>query len=219
MTVARLPANLSNFMSQIDHDWTAWTLAGEQAIFLDLRQDRYFGLGEPENSRFCAKIACGELAEWHLPTCLPKPEAWEYPDSGPPVSDDRRLNIASIAAAFWIQRRLEVRLPTMPFHQFLIGIRDMAEHRLSGVTDARAECIPGIVADFERARLIRSAANRCVPRSLAFVVRCAARGLRVHAVIGVKSQPFQAHCWAQYGSVVLTDPLEHVLQFKPLLVI
>lgn len=219
MTVARLPANLSNLMSQIDHDWTAWTLAGEQAIFLDLLGDRYFGLGEPENSRFRARIASCELAEWHLPACLPRPEAWESPNSGPPVSDESRLDIAGIAAALWIQRRLEVRLRTMPFHQFLIGIREMAEHRLSGGTDARAECMRGIVADFERARLIRSAANRCVPRSLAFVLRCAARGLRVHAVIGVKSKPFEAHCWAQHGSVVLTDPLEHVLQFKPLLVI
>jgi Transglutaminase-like superfamily len=206
-------------MVRIDHNWTAWTLAGEQAIFLDLLEDRYFGLGEPENSRFRARIASGELAEWHLPTCMSKPEAWESPNWGPPVSDNSRLDIAGIAAVFWIQRRLERRLRTMPFHQFLIGIREMAENRLSSVTDAQAECIPGIVADFERARLIRSAANLCVPRSLAFVLRCAARGLRVHAVIGVKTKPFEAHCWAQYRSAVLTDPLEHVLQFKPILVI
>lgn len=199
MTVARLPANLFNLMSQIDHDWTAWTLAGEQAIYLDLLQDRYFGLGEPDNSRFRARIASGELAEWHLPACLPRPAAWESPNSGPPISYDSRLDIAGIAAAFWIQRRLEARLRTMPFHQFLIGIREMADYRLSGVNDAGAECIPGIVADFERARLIRSVANRCVPRSLAFVLRFASRGQRAHAVIGVKTNPFEAHCWAQHG--------------------
>lgn len=219
MTVARLPADLANLMSRIDHHWTAWTLADEQAIFLDLLQDRYFGLGEPRNSRFRARIARGELAEWHLPTCLPKPQAWEVPTSGPPLSDNESLNIAGMAAAFWIQRRLERRLKTLPFHQVLVDIRKMAERRLSRVTEARADCIPGIVADFERAGLIRSAANRCVPRSLAFVLRCATRGVEAHAIIGVKTNPFEAHCWAQCGSVVLTDPIEHVIRFKPMLVI
>lgn len=217
--VARLPRDMADLMPRIDHDWTAWTLVGEQAIFLDLLQDRYFRLGEPENSRFFAAIARGELADWHLPACLPRPHAWHSPASGPPASDDNRLNLAGMAAALWIQRRLERRMKTLPFHQLLIGIREMAEHRLSGDTEARAGCIPGIVADFERARLVRSAANRCVPRALALVLRCAASGARVHAVIGVKTKPFEAHCWAQFGSTVLTDPIEHVIAFKPILVV
>lgn len=219
MTVARLPADFANLMSHIDHAWTAWTVADDQAIFLDLLQDRYFGLGEPGNSQFRARIARGELAEWHLPTCLSKPHAWERPVSGLPIVDDNSLDIAGMAAALWTERRLERRMKAMPFHQVLVGIRKMAEHRLSGVIKAGPECLPGIVADSERARLIRSGANRCVPRSLALVLRCATRGIRVHAVIGVKTKPFEAHCWAQYGSVVLTDPIEHVLQFKPILVI
>jgi hypothetical protein len=206
-------------MSHIDHAWTAWTVAEDQAIFLDLLQDRYFGLGEPGNSRFRARIARGELAAWQLPACLPKPHACETPLSGPPPLADNSFDIAGMAAALWVERRIERRIKAKPFHQILIGIRKMAEHRISDVSEARPGCIPGIVADSERARLIRSAANRCVPRSLALVLRCATRGIRVHAVIGVKTKPFEAHCWAQYGSVVLTDPIEHVLQFQPILVI
>ena len=219
MTAARLPRHLCDVMSSIDYDWTGWTLAGEEVIFLDLRQDRYFGLSEPENSAFCSAIARGELAEWHLPTCLPKPETWTFPAGSPPASGDNRLDLAGIAAAFWIQRRLERRIRSVPFHQLLTGIRHMAEDRLSGGSTAPGDSIDGIIADFERARLLRSAANRCVPRSLAFVLRCASHGIRAHAVIGVKSKPFEAHCWAQHGSVVLSDPLEHVMQFKPILVI
>jgi hypothetical protein len=219
MTVARLPADLTDLMPRIDHDWTAWTLADDQAIFLDLRRDRYFGLSEPANSKFRGKIARGEIEEWHLPTFLPMPPAWEPPASGPPVSVDNRLDIVGVAAALWTQRRLERLIKARPFHEVLVGIRKMAEHRLSNVIGALPERTSAIVADFERARLIRSAPNRCVPLSLAFVLRCATRGSRVHAVIGVKAKPFEAHCWAQHGSVVLTDPIEHVFQFKPILVI
>jgi hypothetical protein len=32
-----------------------------------------------------------------------------------------------------------------------------------------------------------------------------------------KCHPFEAHCWAQIGQVVLTDPLERVLRFQPIL--
>jgi len=219
MSVARLPPDMTDFLASIDQERTAWTLTGEQVIFLDLLCDRYFSLREPENAEFRAGIARGDVAEWHLPTCLPKPGAWAHPASGPPMPEENRLNIAGVAAALWIQHRIERRMETLPFHQLLIGVRKTVEHRFRKITEAQAECLLDIVEDFERARLIRSAANRCVPRSLALVLRCATYGIRAHAVIGVKTKPFEAHCWAQHGSAVLTDPLENVIQFTPILVI
>ncbi|PKP67361.1 MAG: hypothetical protein CVT87_00065 [Alphaproteobacteria bacterium HGW-Alphaproteobacteria-9] len=135
------------------------------------------------------------------------------------MTEENRLDIAGVAAALWIQHRIERRMETLPFHQLLIGVRKTVEHRFRKITEAQAECLLDIVEDFERARLIRSAANRCVPRSLALVLRCATYGIRAHAVIGVKTKPFEAHCWAQHGSAVLTDPLENVIQFTPILVI
>lgn len=38
-------------------------------------------------------------------------------------------------------------------------------------------------------------------------------------VFGVRMAPFKAHCWIQSGGVVLNDSLDHVAQFKPILII
>jgi hypothetical protein len=106
-----------------------------------------------------------------------------------------------------------------PFGQILRDVRSTVEKRVAGVARDREESLAGIVKDSEHARLFRSAPDHCVPRSLALVLRCASRGIRVHAVIGVRTRPFAAHCWAQHGGVVLSDPLETALRFTPILVI
>ncbi|MFL0694667.1 MAG: lasso peptide biosynthesis B2 protein [Agrobacterium tumefaciens] len=119
----------------------------------------------------------------------------------------------------WIERRLEHRIRTTPFGELLLSVRTTVETRAARGGNARPEGLAAIVAGSERARLIRSAPDRCVPRSLALVLLCASRGLRAHAVIGVRTRPFAAHCWAQHGPIVLSDPLETVAPFTPILVI
>lgn len=203
----------------IEQDSTAWALAGDQLIFLDILRDRYLCLSDEANAGFIARIDRGELAAWHVPACLPKPEGWIAPRSGPPALRETPFSIAGVAAALWMQRRLEFRLRTIPFHRLLAGVRDTVERRAGDGSRARTALLPAIIDDFERARLLRGAANRCVPRSLAVVLRCATHGMRAHAVIGVRSRPFEAHCWAQLGPGVLTDPLEDVAPYTPILVI
>ena len=72
---------------------------------------------------------------------------------------------------------------------------------------------------FEHARLLRSAADRCLPRSIALSLRLARRGIHAHIVIGVRSDPFGAHCWVQHGEAVLNDTAEEVLRYTPILVV
>lgn len=194
-------------------------VADDQLIFLDLGRDRYFALSGPDDASFRAAIESGELPAWHLPECLPIPGTWSGPRSDPPVASRDRPDIAGIAASLWIERRVERRIKRMPFGQLLRDIRSTVEKRVAGVAGDRRESLAGIVADSENARLIRSAPDRCVPRSLALVLRCASLGIRAHAVIGVRTRPFAAHCWAQHGGVVLSDPLETVVSFTPILVI
>jgi hypothetical protein len=38
-------------------------------------------------------------------------------------------------------------------------------------------------------------------------------------VLGVRMNPFSAHAWAQFGSIVLTDSLEQVREFTPILAV
>lgn len=206
-------------LAPIDRKRTAWAVAGDQVIFLDLCRDRYFALSDRDNASFRAAIGSDELPAWHLPGCLPIPGTWSGPSSDPPIASKDRPDIAGIAASLWIERRVERRMKRIPFGQLLRDVRSTVEKRVAGVAGDRRESLVGIVADSENARLIRSAPDRCVPRSLALVLRCASRGIRAHAVIGVRTRPFAAHCWAQHGGVVLSDPLETVASFTPILVI
>ena len=206
-------------MGAKDEAWTAWTLAGNQIVLLDLAQDRYFRLSGPANASVCAAIARGEVTCWSQPHAFPRPDDWAPAEYEGGAAQPRHFSLPGIAASLWLQRRLERRLQAMPFRQVLLDVRTAADTRVRRGRKAAAHELGHLLDDFEYAKLIRSAANRCVPRSLAIVLRCASVGIRAYAVIGVTSEPFQAHCWAQSETLVLGDSVENVKRFTPLLVV
>ena len=83
---------------------------------------------------------------------------------------------------------------------------------------AEIESYKSLAAAFARGSRYRSATDQCLVRCLAMREMFARRGLGVDLVIGVML-PFAAHCWVQNGSVLLSDPLDSVQNFKPLLTV
>lgn len=59
--------------------------------------------------------------------------------------------------------------------------------------------------------------DRCLVRSLALFSILRNRGIAAQFVIGVRSQPFAAHAWVQYGDTVLNDGAEQVSYYTPIL--
>lgn len=59
----------------------------------------------------------------------------------------------------------------------------------------------------------------CLMRSLQQRLFLAARGHGAIWVFGVRTWPFEAHCWLQAGDVVLDDNLAHARGFSPILVV
>lgn len=194
-------------------------MAGDRIVLLDLAQDRYFRLSDPDNGSLCAAIRRGEIACWSQPSTFPRPDDWVPANHEPEVARARHFSLPGVAASLWLTRRLELRLQSTPFRKVLLDVRQAADARTRQGSRAAAQVLDQLVDDFEYAKLIRSAANRCVPRSLAFVLRCASAGIRAYAVIGVTPEPFQAHCWAQCDTLVLGDSAENVERFTPLLVV
>lgn len=80
--------------------------------------------------------------------------------------------------------------------------------RLSACTAAAA---------FRRARHYISGLDECLSRGVAMRRMLARKGCEVQLVIGV-TLPFAAHCWVQLGSNVLTDPLDVVAPYQPILI-
>ncbi|MBT0667400.1 lasso peptide biosynthesis B2 protein [Novosphingobium profundi] len=58
--------------------------------------------------------------------------------------------------------------------------------------------------------------DRCLPRSIAIIRCCLRTGHEAALVIGVRINPFAAHCWAQRGSTVLGDSLEIARIYTPI---
>jgi hypothetical protein len=76
-----------------------------------------------------------------------------------------------------------------------------------------------ILRAFEYAKVLRSAADRCLPRSIALGLCLARIDVSCDVIIGVKLGPFAAHCWVQAGDEVLNDSVEEVARFTPILVV
>ena len=74
--------------------------------------------------------------------------------------------------------------------------------------------------DFFRLRpFVYSSRDKCLYDCLVLLEFLAYFDLFPTLVIGVATFPFRAHCWLQYGSLVLTDYVEHTRAYGPILVV
>lgn len=84
---------------------------------------------------------------------------------------------------------------------------------------ARRARLEGDAARFARLAPWLPRGGVCLMRSLQMLLYLRALGHAPAWVFGVRTWPFQAHCWLQSGDVVLDDHLEHVRAFVPIMAI
>jgi len=138
---------------------------------------------------------------------IPEPQASVV--EGPERARSLTWHDGSVAIACLVAR-LDLRI--RPLHVILGSLS--LSHRGHSTADLVA-----YARNFDRARRLAPVAPRCLPDALAFVCRARQIGHPVHLVFGVKLHPFEAHCWAQCADLVLTDPLDRVRRFVPILVV
>lgn len=195
----------------------AWCECNGRIVVLDIAADRYFQMREAHRRSFLAQAERTGPQNWHQPEELPRPRDWLPPRKSSPSIDEGPFQLPAVAAAIWTQRRVERRLATQSFRGLLLDFRQVRDRR---TVKSPNNCDPGkVIRAFEHARLLRSAATRCLPRSVALALRLASQRVRALVVIGVKSEPFGAHCWVQSGDTVLSDSIEETLRYTPILVV
>lgn len=74
------------------------------------------------------------------------------------------------------------------------------------------------VAQFETLRPWLPLQGECLLRSYHLRVFLRARGLDALWVFGVRTWPFDAHCWLQSGQTVLDEDLERLSAYQPIMV-
>lgn len=85
--------------------------------------------------------------------------------------------------------------------------------------DGTIDALPRIAAAFERCNVLASPLDQCLPRSIAVAHRALDAGLSPTLLIGVRAQPFAAHCWVECGGLIVNDRHDTVRTFTPILIL
>jgi len=198
---------------------------GTRSIFLDLTRDRYFLLKQDAEVRF-QKFRAGSADEADLAWLISKriicPGTREPSDNlqalhAPECSAlDRDLPSARFvctAQAAFAQIAASRAIRRLPIARILGEIQPVSQRR---IPDEHQHALH-VASAFRQARYFISGIDQCLPRGIAMKRMLARQGCHADLVIGV-ALPFSAHCWVQLGSMVLTDPLDLVATYKPILV-
>jgi hypothetical protein len=137
----------------------------------------------------------------------------------PPTSDVVRECSQSFAwmpalRAAIAQVRERRVLASKPLARILEGL---SQEMGSGLTPSPRDCL-SVVTAFRNARRYLSQNDQCLVCGIAMSRMMARRGARVQLVIGV-ALPFVAHCWIQVGETVLSDTVDRVRPYTPILVV
>jgi len=98
--------------------------------------------------------------------------------------------------------------------------RILSRKRRSTATRPEHVRLARLIGRFERLRplFFFPARERCLLDSLALLEFLAGHDIHPDWVFGVRTRPFAAHCWVQFGHSVCNDSVERVCRFTPILV-
>jgi len=119
----------------------------------------------------------------------------------------------------WLQAKLSLKL--RPIQSIVESVRDR-KARLAARAPQEADPVRlrALVTAFTRLRpLFYTLRSACLLDSLTLVHFLSAEGIHPEWVFGVKTEPFDAHCWVQHGEIVLNDVPDRVRQYSPILVV
>ena len=200
-----------------------------RTLFLDLQADRYFGLGARLDRAFQALLDTG-AADHALAILVdrgliipcpqdglpsPCPIASPGPILPPPSQPPARPSLLAIARALVARVHLTLRVRYCP----LAANIDWLARRKDAAASKRGPApatIARLAEAHRRAGLILSARDECLPTSMALMAALTAQGANPTLVLGVKLDPFQAHCWVELAGAVLNDAPDHVRPFTPI---
>jgi len=208
--------------------------AGDRAVFLDARQDRYFCLGRSTEAIFrklCDGTAVQALDVSGL-VALKVINAFEGEEAPLRAANHIKPTRSGLAEMGGIGRRnaglaLEAMFAVVSARRRLrqqplldIITRRQVSKPQSGAEDASAtDAMLEWAQVFSVARRMIPIPSICLSDSIALLDLLARRGWAADLVFGVKLNPFAAHCWVQAGDVVLNDTVEFVRRHTEILVV
>lgn len=205
-------------------------------IFLDLVQDRYFCLGPAADAAFSAMVGSGKpddeqrarlaaleqagiLVDDPFGAC-PRP-CRQPPLLASPLDEDDlvRPSAARVLGTVWAIRRAKLSLRWTSLATVCGRITALKERHAQDLRRGRPDELARIAAAVAASGRVVDTLDQCLPCSIAVMRQCLAANIAAQLSIGVKLHPFGAHAWVAADGIVLTDRLELVRPFTPLLII
>jgi hypothetical protein len=206
---------------------------GGAMLVLDMRQDRYFQLGRPASEALRAfvsgssapqdgiaalcrlgvisddRAAGGSIA----PTAIDVPVRSVIEETT--IRSGRRWTHYPEISGRLIQARAALRLKGFARTLDTIRVAKAQALRRADLVDE----VRDLAIAFDRGRRAVPLATACLPDSLALYGFLARRGIHSTLVIGVKTNPFAAHCWIQHEGLLLNEAVDHAAAFTPIRVL
>lgn len=204
-----------------------YRIVDEIPIFLDDRQGRYFLLRGEMARCFCA-FARGAVSPTQIETLarhclLERDESCREAEGEiiPPTASHldrplRRVSARLVGEAILRQWAASRSLNRRGFARVMEDLKAAHVRQKEQVHRATTTSEAAIAAAFRQAQRFISATDRCLPRSIAMAAMLASHGHAPIIVMGVQL-PFAAHCWVQCEDRVVSDPLERIDTFEPIL--
>lgn len=117
--------------------------------------------------------------------------------------------------------RAQLSLKLRPIQSIVETVRARKERAAAAEPrEADPARLRPLVTAFARLRpLFYTLRGACLLDSLTLLHFLGQEGIRPDWVFGVKTEPFDAHCWVQQGDVLLNDVPDRVRQYSPILVV
>lgn len=212
----------------------SFCVIGQHTVFLDTRRDRYFMLPAIEAIRFrdmvgVSDIAMEDIRHFQAIGLLSADDALGFPlrPAALDVPTESLIDHVDLRAYAVGPALIEVSVRLLAVRQALRrGRLDAQLSKLRALKEASSGCETTStperrrqVGRFLAARRIAPTAPNCLLDSLALALFLARRAIASTVVIGVKLDPFAAHCWLQDDAMILNDTSDNASAFTPILVI
>ncbi|HEX3843547.1 MAG TPA: lasso peptide biosynthesis B2 protein [Steroidobacteraceae bacterium] len=117
--------------------------------------------------------------------------------------------------------RAQLSLKLRPIQSIVDTVRDRKARRSACVPEPVDPVrLRSLVTAFARLRpLFYTLRSACLLDSLTLLHFLSAEGVHPDWVFGVKTEPFDAHCWVQQGELLLNDIPDRVRQYSPIMVV
>ncbi|TXH00483.1 MAG: lasso peptide biosynthesis B2 protein [Rhodocyclaceae bacterium] len=215
---------LTDMLGELPTTGISYCVCDDRAVFLDVERDRYFCLPSQLNQAFVRTVIDGDamasadaerLRALGIEDPAPRDFAARRNTHAMPTKEmalsDKASSVLRAGATHWL---VQSRLKRWPFARLLAYEQRRAPRRSHNPS---TQTLAKLHAAFRRASLWMGEADQCLARSIAFRMLAFRLGFAPTLVLGIKLDPFAAHCWVQSEDCVANDSLERVRCFTPIL--